>query len=114
MNRIVRDSDSKDRYGKLVRLCPDTMRLLDGLHPKTGGLITITGKRKTVAEVKQANITNNNCDYILTNKMARVNAGCDIGDRIEVGGLGDIPRAKKLKLKLYSENGVRARSHTTT
>ncbi len=85
----------EDQGGGKARLDPETMLQL---RVAPGDIVLIEGRRRTVAKVWRALVTDWNQGKIRIDNITRANAGVSIGDRIRVAKLTEEIEAKRVVL----------------
>ncbi|KAF5073242.1 ATP-dependent zinc metalloprotease FtsH [anaerobic digester metagenome] len=85
----------EDQGGGKARLDPETMLQL---RVSPGDIVLIEGKRRTVAKVWRALVTDWNQGKIRIDNITRANAGVSIGDRIRVAKITEEIEAQRVVL----------------
>jgi transitional endoplasmic reticulum ATPase len=85
----------EDQGGGKARLDPETMLQL---RVSPGDIVLIEGKRRTVAKVWRALVTDWNQGKIRIDNITRANAGVSIGDRIRVAKITEEIEARRVVL----------------
>ena len=85
----------EDQGGGKARLDPETMLQL---RVSPGDIVLIEGRRRTVAKVWRALVTDWNQGKIRIDNITRANAGVSIGDRIRVAKLTEEIEARRVVL----------------
>ena len=85
----------EDQGGGKARLDPETMLQL---RVSPGDIVLIEGKRRTVAKVWRALVTDWNQGKIRIDNITRANAGVSIGDRIRVAKITEEIEAQRIVL----------------
>jgi transitional endoplasmic reticulum ATPase len=85
----------EDQGGGKARLDPETMLQL---RVSPGDIVMIEGRRKTVAKVWRALVTDWNQGKIRIDNLTRANVGVSIGDRVRITSITDEIEAKRVVL----------------